>query len=106
MANQPVDKALVRQLVDGTIAQDNAERLLKMERKDAERFETYIAVLQETVPWKDRILMRLNDRLFVTLNDRNQRVVKSSCGQDFGDYRQNWKLQCRVRVRKTLDEMR
>ena len=105
MPSQPVDKDLIRQLLDGTISKDDAERLLKMERKDAERFESYIAVLQETVPWKDRILLRLNDKLFVVLNDNQQRVVKCACGVEFGDYRENWKLKCRVRVRKTQEQM-
>ena len=96
-----VDKELVRQLVDGTIAPDDATRLLKMSRKDQDRFHKYIEVLQEGVEWDDAILMRLTDKLFIVRNEAGGRVVKCECGEEFGDYRENWKLSCRVRTRRT-----
>ncbi len=55
----PSARELIRQLVDGTIDQDNTERLLKMPRKDKARFFNYIAVLQERVKWSERILLRI-----------------------------------------------
>ena len=100
-----VSKDLIRQLVDGTIDDDNAERLLKLPRKDKDRFFNYIEVLQERVPWQDKILLRLGDKLYVVLNANGDRVVQCECGNDFGDYRENWKLRCRIRTRKTLAEM-
>ena len=100
-----VSKDLIRQLVDGTIDEDNAERLLKMPRKDKERFFNYIEVLQERVSWTDRILLRLGDKIYVVRNAAGERVVKCECGQEFGDYRENWKLQCKIRTRKTLEEI-
>jgi acetone carboxylase gamma subunit len=96
---------LLRQLVDGTIDQDNAERLLKLPRKDKKRFFDYIAVLQERVPWDDRILLRLGDRLYIVSKGAGVRVTQCECGHVFGDYRENWKLKCRIRTRKTLAEM-
>ena len=42
----------------------------------------------------------------VVRNAQNQRVVKCECGHEFGDYRQNWKLGCKVRVRRTAAAMR
>ena len=42
-----IDINLVRQLVDGKIDDDNAERLLKLPRKDVGRFLQYNQVLQE-----------------------------------------------------------
>ena len=100
-----IDIELVRQLVDGTIDDDNSERLLKLPRKDVGRFFQYIEVLQERVKWTDRILMRLGDNLYIVKNKENKRVTKCSCGQEFGDYRENWKLNCKVRIRKTEESM-
>ncbi len=100
-----VDKDLIRQLVDGTIDADNAQRLLKMPRKDKERFFNYIEVLQERVAWADTILIRLGDKLYVVRNGAGERVMKCECGHEFGDYRENWKLKCKIRTRKTLEEI-
>ncbi|NQV21385.1 MAG: acetone carboxylase subunit gamma [Rhodospirillales bacterium] len=100
-----IDKELVRQLVNGTIAEDDATRLLKMARKDKDRFRKYIEVLQEEVDWNDPILLRLTDKLYIVRNDAGDRVVKCECGQEFGDYRQNWKMKCRVRTRRTPEEI-
>jgi acetone carboxylase, gamma subunit len=100
-----VSRELIRQLVDGTIDDDNAERLLKLPRKDKERFFNYLAVLQDRVPWNDRILLRLGDRIYIVAKPTGERIVQCECGHGFGDYRENWKLKCKIRTRKTLAEM-
>lgn len=105
MAEQEVDKALVKQLVDGTIDGQDATRLLKMSRKDKDRFWKYLAVLHERVAWDDTILLRLTDKLYIVRNGSGSRVTKCECGHEFGDYRQNWKLGCRIRTRRTNEEM-
>jgi acetone carboxylase, gamma subunit len=96
-----VDKELVRQLIDGTISAEDARELLRMERKDKGRFHTYIEILQERVQWDDRILLRISDHLFIVSKGPGDRVTKCTCGQEFGDYRVNWKLAARVRTRKS-----
>lgn len=100
-----VSKDLIRQLVDGTIDADNAERLMRMPRKDQARFFNYLEVLQERVSWPDRILLRLGDKLYIVRNAQGARVVKCECGHEFGDYRENWKVKCRIRTRKTLEDI-
>lgn len=101
-----VDKDLIRQMVDGVISKENANRLLRMERKDKERFWNYLDVLQSRVKWKDTILLRLNDHLYIVQKAKGGRVVKCDCGHEYGDYRSNWKLQCLVRARTTLSEFK
>ncbi len=100
-----ISRELIAQLVEGTIDDDNVTRLQRLPHKDQDRFLNYIAVLQGRVSWPDQILLRLGDRLYVVRNSANQRVVKCDCGHEFGDYRQNWKLGCKLRVRRTLAEM-
>lgn len=101
-----ISKALIAQLVEGQIDDDNVTRLLRLPRKDLDRFVKYVAVLQSRVAWPDQILLRLGDKLYVVRNAANARVVKCECGHEFGDYRRNWKLGCRIRTRRTLAEMR
>ena len=100
-----VSKELIKQLVDGTIDDDNAERLLKLPRKDKNRFFNYLEVLQEKVSWDDKILLRLGDKLYVVAKSGKKRETQCECGYSFGDYRTNWKLGCKIRTRKTLKEM-
>jgi acetone carboxylase gamma subunit len=100
MLEVKIDKDLVRQLVDGTISKENSTHLLRLERKDKGRFHTYIEVLQERVSWDNKILLRISDHLFVVSKENGERVVKCTCGHEFGDYRVNWKLSSVLRVRE------
>ena len=100
-----VGKELIGQLIDGTVADSDATRLLKMAHKDKDRFFKYIEALQERVSWPEKILLRLGDKLYIVRGTNNSRVVKCACGHELGDYRENWKLRCKIRTRKTQQEM-
>lgn len=98
-------KENIRQLVEGILPWDTSRALMRMENKDDDRFLKYVEVLQERVSWSEKILVRLAEHLYVVRKNDGARVVKCTCGQEFGDYRINWKLSCRVRVRKTEAEL-
>jgi acetone carboxylase gamma subunit len=98
---EKVSTEQLRQLVEGDLSRDDARTLLKMNPKDPERFWTYLEVLQERVAWSDRILLRISDHLYVVAKSAGGRVVKCDCGHELGDYRANWKTECKVRVRAT-----
>lgn len=100
------DARTLSELIDGKLAWEEVKKLLKMEPKDADRFRTYIQVLQERVPWKDRILLRIADHLYIVQTADRKRVVRCDCGYEFGDYRQNWKLAAHIYVRTTKEEFR
>ena len=76
MAESQVDKDLIRQLVEGDISEDNVTRLQKMSRKDKDRFFQYVEVLQEKVPWDEKILLRISDKLYVVATQECGRIVK------------------------------
>lgn len=100
-----IDKGLIRQLVEGDISRQDARGLLRMENKDTERFWQYLEVLQERASWSDRILIRVSDHLYIVQRASDgARVVKCDCGQEFGDYRMNWKTAAHVRVKTTAAE--
>lgn len=98
-------KENLRLLVDGRLPWDTTKQLMRMENKDEDRFLKYIEVLQERVSWSEKILVRLGEHLYVVRKGDGARVVKCTCGHEFGDYRINWKMSCRVRVRKTEAEL-
>ena len=78
-----ISKELIAQLIEGTIDDDNTNRLQRLPRKDQDRFLNYVAVLQSRVSWTDQILLRLGDRLYVVRNAAGQRTVKCDCGHEF-----------------------
>lgn len=95
-------------LIDGKLPWEEVKKAIRLSPKDADRFEKYIEILQEKMPWEDRILLRISDHLYIVAKPGGERavtggdrVVKCDCGQEFGDYRINWKLSCRVYVRAT-----
>jgi acetone carboxylase gamma subunit len=94
----------LRRLVEGNLPYEDVKKLIRMDVKDEDRFWKYLKILQEKVSWKDKILLRLGDHLYIVQKDGNQRVVKCDCGHEFGDYRQNWKLNALVNVRSTPEE--
>lgn len=101
-----VDQDLIRQLVEARISHENAYRLIAMDRKDKGRFWSYLEVLQSRVTWRDQILLRLNDHLYIVRKAEGGRIVKCDCGHEFGDYRHNWKLHTLINVRDSLDSFK
>lgn len=95
----------IRDLVDGTLPWPGLKAMMSG-FKDPDRFDTYLAVLQEQVPWDDRILLPLGPHLFIVATPDGRRVTKSRSGAELGDYRENWKLAARVYVRRTEEELR
>ena len=90
--------------VEGKLDWEEVKKAMRLHPKDKDRFWKYLAILQEEVPWQDKILLRISDHLYVVAKEGG-RVVKCDCGHEFGDYRANWKLGCQIYVRKTVEEM-
>jgi len=98
-------KESLRLLVDGKLDWAEVKKAIRLQPKDTDRFWNYLEVLQARVPWKDKRLLRISDHLYIVAKPGGGRVVKCDCGQEFGDYRINWKLSCRIRVRRTIEEI-
>ena len=60
--------------------------------KDADCIFKYVEILQERVEWNERILLPIGEHLFI-IQKGTHRIVKASCSHEFGDYRDNWKLE-------------
>ena len=72
--------------------------------KDDDRFQKYVEILQDRVPWSERILMPMGEHLYVVEKGQD-RIVKCDCGHEFGDWRKNWKLSALIFVRDSPETM-
>ena len=93
----------IEQLVDGKLPWPRVQEIMK-EAKDTGRFEQWIDILQRRVGWLERILLPLTPALFIVQKGA-ERVVKCRCGQEFGDYRVNWKLYSLIHVRDSAEDL-
>ncbi|THF60198.1 acetone carboxylase subunit gamma [Pseudothauera rhizosphaerae] len=98
-------KEQVSKLVDGKLDWDTTLRMLAMP-KDKERFALYLEALQKKVSWPDRIVLPLGPHLHIAQSAQTKQwVTKCECGHEFGDYRENWKLNAAIYVRDTEEAM-
>lgn len=98
------DRKTIEDLIDGRLPM---EKLLEMMRsfKDPDRFDKYLAILQERVPWEDKILLPYGLHLYIVRKPDGSRVIKCDCGYEFGDYKQNWKLNALIYVRDSEEKL-
>jgi acetone carboxylase, gamma subunit len=95
-------KEMIRDLLEGTLPLDEISRL--QQAKDLTRTTLIIEIEQERVEWEDRILVCLQEHLFVVETASGDFVVKCQCGQTFGDFRRNWKEEALVYDRHPQDD--
>ncbi|MFX1374378.1 MAG: acetone carboxylase subunit gamma [Promethearchaeota archaeon] len=95
------DKKIIERLINGELTWKELKPIISG-RKDPDRFDKILEILQEKVEWKEKIILPLHEHLYIVAKD-NQRIVKCDCGYEFGDYKENWKYKCRIRVRDTMD---
>ena len=95
------DKKTIERLIDGDLTWNELKPIISG-RKDPDRFEKVLEILQEKVPWKEKIILPLHEHLYI-VSKNEQRIVKCDCGYEFGDYQENWKTKCHVRVRDTSE---
>lgn len=94
-------KKVLKALIEGTL-DEQGSREIQTKPKDKDRFEKILEIEQERVPWREKILVPLQEHLYV-VKKNEKRVVKCSCGYEFGDYHQNWKLNALVYERDPSD---
>jgi acetone carboxylase gamma subunit len=63
-----------------------------------------LKIEQQKVNFPEKILVPIGEHLYV-VEKGSAKVVKCSCGHEFGDYRQTWKMNAAVLVRDTAESM-
>jgi acetone carboxylase, gamma subunit len=92
--------AILGDLVEGTIETGPLRDLQR--RKGTSRFVEIRELEQERVSWPDRILVVLQEHLYV-VESKPTPIVKCFCGHEFGDYLRNWKESALVYERDPQD---
>src|SRR5690606_5916428 len=101
-----VTRQTLEALIDGELPGSQV-RTIQAGFKDAERFETYLAILQDRWPFPaDRVLLPVGLHRCIVQLPSGERVIKSDSGYVFGDYRRNWKRSALVRVRNSEESLR
>ena len=74
--------------------------------KDADRFEKWLAVLQQRVPYEDPIVLPAGEGLnIVRRRSDGELVYRCDCGHDFCAHNRNWKLDALINVRDTEEAL-
>ncbi|HET6356625.1 acetone carboxylase subunit gamma [Streptomyces sp.] len=82
------------------------EELLGLMRapKEPSRFDETIVAHQQLVDWDEQILLPLGENLYIVAKD-GRAIVKTRVGAELGPWDGNWKMQCRVIVRRTRADL-
>jgi acetone carboxylase, gamma subunit len=100
-----VDKQMLADLVDEKLDRQTV-RSIQSGFKDSDRFDTYLELLQERAPWDDTIVLPFGEHLCIVSKGEGSYAVKCfHCGHEFGDYRENWKLEALIRVRDSEQKL-
>lgn len=80
--------------------------LLKLMRqpKSPKRFDETVAAMQAMVRWKEPILLPLGENLFVVAKG-GKAIIKTAAGAELCAWNENWKMKCRVIVRRTCADL-
>jgi acetone carboxylase gamma subunit len=97
------DKRTLERMINGDLQWEELKPIISG-RKDPNRFDKIMEILQEKVPWNEKIILPLHEHLYIVSKD-GERIVKCDCGYEFGDYKKNWKLKCRILLRDTYEEI-
>ena len=100
-----LDADTLRDLVDEKLARAHV-RAIQSAYKDPGRFDQYVALLQSRASYDEPIVLPFGEHLNVVSKGGGSYVVKCDCGNEFCDYRENWKLEALVRVRETEEDLR
>jgi N-methylhydantoinase B/acetone carboxylase alpha subunit len=72
--------------------------------KDPDRFDKWLAILQERVPYDDPIVLPMGEGLNA-VRTANGLVIRCDCGHDFCPPNRNWRMEALVFVRDDAETM-
>ena len=93
--------SILKDMICGRLGADEI-REIQSKPKDEDVFVKILEIEQKRVNWKEKIVVPLQEHLYVVVKS-GELVVKCSCGYEFGDSRQNWKLNALVYERSPED---
>ena len=102
-APQNASAEITRALVNRELAWPDLLKLMR-QPKSPERFDETVQAFQDMVSWKEPILLPLGENLFI-VNKRGRAIIKTTAGAELCAWNENWKMKCRVIVRRTRADL-
>jgi acetone carboxylase, gamma subunit len=99
-----LDIETLRDLVDEKLPRGQV-RAIQSGFKDPDRFDKYVAILQERVPWDYPIVLPFGEHLNIAKTDQGYWVL-CDCGYELCEYTDNWKLDALINVRESVESLR
>jgi acetone carboxylase gamma subunit len=95
---------ILKKLVEGEL---DLQALLELQRapKDEDRFDQLLAIEQGRVSWNEKIILVLQEHLYIIEKPNGDRLVKCTCGNEFGPYMENWKENALIYARDTNEKL-
>jgi N-methylhydantoinase B/acetone carboxylase alpha subunit len=102
-----VGKTLQRETLEAMLDEKLSRREVKEIQsgyKDPDRFDKWIAILQDRVEWEDPIVLPMGEGLnLVRRLADGELVIRSDAGHDFCRFDENWKMHAPVFVRDSAE---
>jgi acetone carboxylase gamma subunit len=96
------EKMTLKDMIEGKLVRQEVVEIQRRQ-KDPDRFEKILEIEQERVPWDDKIILPMQEKLYVVLKKDGRRVVKCFCGHEFCEPDRNWKEESLVYERHPAD---
>jgi acetone carboxylase, gamma subunit len=102
-----LDRDTLRDLIDEKLPRGQV-RAIQSGHKDRDRFDKYVAILQERVPWDHPIVLPFGEHLNIVkiAHDEGSYWIVCDCGHEFCEYTDNWKLEALINVRDSVESLR
>jgi acetone carboxylase gamma subunit len=123
-----LDIETLRDLIDEKLPRGQV-RAIQSGHKDRDRFDKYVAILQERVPWDHPIVLPFGEHLYIAKVPSGAKAPDGSakpaaeataersssgarysvlcdCGHEFCEYTDNWKLDALINVRESVESLR
>jgi N-methylhydantoinase B/acetone carboxylase alpha subunit len=95
---------MLRDLLDEKLSRHTIKEI-QSAYKDADRFDKWITILQERVPYTDLIVLPVGEALNIVRPQTGDLVIRCDCGHDFCSHKRNWKMDALVYIRNTPEAM-
>ena len=103
VAGKPLERETLEALLDERLTRREVKEI-QSGYKDPDRFDKWIAVLQDRVAWDDPIVLPMGEALnLVRRASDGELVIRSDAGHDFCRFDQNWKMHAPVFVRDSAE---
>ncbi len=103
-AGRPLERETLAALLDERLSRREI-RGIQSGYKDPDRFDKWISVLQDRVPYDDPIVLPMGEGLNAVRASDGELAIRCDCGHDFCHPSRNWKMEAVVRIRDTEESL-